>query len=235
MNLTAVLFDLDGTLLPMDLETFTKAYLAKLTAMLADHGYEPSTLAQTILQSTYAVIKNDGSKTNESLFWEQATKVYGKRILADMPIFDKFYAEEFDALSAVCGYEAKAAQTVRALKKQGKRVILATNPIFPAAATEWRIKWTGLSPDDFELITTYENSRFCKPNLEYYKDILRQCAIEPEECLMVGNDVSDDMSAQRLGMKVFLLTDCLINSVSADISKYPHGSFDALNEYIASL
>ncbi len=235
MALITVLFDLDGTLLPMDLEVFTKAYLGKITATLSAHGYEPKTLAHTIMKSTYEVIKNNGKKTNEELFWERAVSVYGKKILDDKKLFDEFYVEEFNSLKDTCGFNPKAAQTVRALKKQGKRVILATNPIFPAAATEWRIKWTGLSPDDFELITTYENSRFCKPNLEYYKDILRQCAIEPEECLMVGNDVSDDMPAQRLGMKVFLLTDCLINSVSADISKYPHGSFDALNEYIASL
>ena len=52
---------------------------------------------------------------------------------------------------------------------------------------------------------------------------------------MVGNDVGDDMVAQELGMKVFLLTDCLINKHNVDISVYPHGSFEELMEYIRTL
>ena len=49
---------------------------------------------------------------------------------------------------------------------------------------------------------------------------------------MVGNDTSEDMVAKTLGMKVFLLTDCLINKSNEDISKYKNGSFKDLIEYI---
>ena len=59
--------------------------------------------------------------------------------------------------------------------------------------------------------------------------------VKPEECLMVGNDVGEDMIARRLGMKVFLLTDCLINKHDEDISNYPHGGFDELSEYLKAL
>ena len=57
----------------------------------------------------------------------------------------------------------------------------------------------------------------------------------PEECVMVGNDVTEDMIAETLGMKVFLLTDCLINKLNEDISKYPHGGFDELKEFLDEL
>ena len=40
------------------------------------------------------------------------------------------------------------------------------------------------------------------------------------------------MSAADVGCKVFLLTDCLINSVGADISVYPNGDCDALYDYL---
>ena len=50
--------------------------------------------------------------------------------------------------------------------------------------------------------------------------------------MMVGNDVDEDMVAEKLGMKVFLLTDCLINKHEEDIEKYPHGDFDALLAYL---
>ena len=34
---------------------------------------------------------------------------------------------------------------------------------------------------------------------------------------MVGNDVGEDMVAEKLGMQVFLLTDCLINIKNVDV------------------
>ena len=147
----------------------------------------------------------------------------------------EFYEEEFDKIKAVCGFHPAAAEIVHGLKARGLRVALATNPIFPARATQWRMAWAGLKPEDFELYTTYENSCHCKPNPEYYRDVLTQLGVKPEECLMVGNDVGEDMVAQKLGMQVFLLTDCLINKVSADISQYPHGNFDDLKTFLAAL
>ena len=109
---------------------------------------------------------------------------------------------------------------------------LATNPIFPAVATESRIRWVGLEPEDFEIYTTYENIGYCKPNPEYYREILRRMDVKPEECLMVGNDVTEDMVAETIGMDVFLLTDCLINKEEKDISQYKQGSFAELVEFL---
>ena len=43
------------------------------------------------------------------------------------------------------------------------------------------------------------------------------------------------MVAEQLGMKVFLLTDCLINKAGEDISQYPHGSFTQLDAYLKEL
>ena len=94
------------------------------------------------------------------------------------------------------------------------------------------MEWAGLSAEDFERYTTYENSCYCKPNPAYYEEILRGQGLVPEECIMVGNDVREDMIAETLGMKVFLLTDCLINKDGADISRYPRGSFGELQEFL---
>lgn len=235
MKITTVLFDLDGTLLPMDQDVFVKEYFGRIAAKLAPQGYDPKKLVDTIWRGTGAMVKNNGSKSNEEAFWDIAVAVYGDRITKDKHFFDEFYEEEFDKIRAVCGYHPAAAQIVHSLKEKGLRVALATNPIFPARATQWRIQWTGLKPEDFELYTTYENSRYCKPNLDYYRDILSELNVKAEECLMVGNDVGEDMVAQALGMKVFLLTDCLINKQNADISIYPNGGFAQLEEYIESI
>lgn len=233
--ITTVFFDLDGTLLPMDQEVFLDAYMGGLAAKIAPHGYEPKLLVKCIWKGTGAMVMNDGSKRNDEVFWNTFSACYGRDTRVDEPIFEDFYRNEFQNVAKSCGFDARAAQTVREIKAMGRKVVLATNPLFPAIATYSRAKWAGLDPDDFEYITTYENSFHCKPNPEYYREILDKLDLNPEECLMVGNDVAEDMVPQTLGMKVFLLTDCIINKENKDISCYPHGSFPELLDYIRSL
>ncbi|MBQ8618743.1 MAG: HAD family hydrolase [Clostridia bacterium] len=236
MKLTTILFDLDGTLLPMpDQELFLRAYMKGLAAKVALHGYEPKQLIDVVLKGVGAMIKNGGAATNETVFWNVFCGVFGEDARKDMPVFDEYYRNEFQQVSKTCGCDARAAKLIAALKAKGYRLVLATNPLFPAVATQSRIRWAGLDAEDFALVTTYENAAYCKPSLEYYKEIVEKLGLDPSECLMVGNDVGEDMVAGKLGMKTFLLTDCLINRVGADIESYPHGSFEALESYIDSL
>ncbi len=234
MSIKAVLFDLDGTLVPMDQDIFVKNYFKRLSTNLSSHGYDPKQLIGTIWQGIGAMIKNNGEYTNEQAFWNVAKSVYGDKIIADKYLFDDFYETEFDMVKSVCGYNPKAKETVLAIKEMGYLVALATNPIFPSKATELRIGWAGLNPDDFKFYTTYENINSCKPNLAYYKEVAARIGCDTTECLMVGNDVGDDMVAELLGMKVFLMTECLINAKGEDISHYPQGNFDDLIDYIKS-
>lgn len=233
--ITTFLFDLDGTLLPMDQKQFLKAYVGSLAAKMAPYNYDPIQLIPSIWKGTEAMVRNDGSRNNEEVFWETFSAVYGPDARTDEPIFREFYEIEFQQVRHSCGFEPKAKAIIDLLKSKGIRIVLATNPLFPAIATQSRTRWAGLDPEDFALITTYENSRFCKPNPDYYRDILHTLTVKPEECVMVGNDVGEDMIAKDLGMQVFLLTDCLINKHNADISQYPHGSFDTLLEWIGGL
>lgn len=235
MKISTVLFDLDGTLLPMDQDVFVKKYFGLLCNKLAPRGYEPQKLIDTIWGGTAAMVKNDGTKTNEEVFLEYFVSVYGDEAKNDLPLFDEFYRNEFSGARDVCGSGTKAAECVAKLKKMRFRAALATNPIFPAVATENRVSWAGLSTDDFELYTTYENSHYCKPNPLYYKEVADSLGVKPDECLMIGNDAVEDLAAEKIGMKVFLLTDCLINKKNIDISAYPHGGFDELMIYIEGL
>ncbi len=232
MSITTVLFDLDGTLLPMDQDLFAKTYFTSIAEAIAPLGYDPEAVVKGIWAGTKAMMKNTGEKTNEAVFWETFAAIFGDRVYDDMPAFDRFYTEHFDEIAAVCGHDPRAAEVIRLCHERGRRTVLATNPIFPRIATEKRIKWAGLSPEDFELFTTYETSRYCKPNLKYYTAILEELGISPEECLMVGNDMGEDMIARELGMKVFLLTDCIINRKEEDISVYPHGGFNDLLAFL---
>lgn len=230
-----VLFDLDGTLLPMNQEKFTKSYFKQLAMRVAPLGYEPKSLVNAVWKGTAAMVKNNGKCTNEEAFWKSFSKDYGEKALKDKTVFDDFYKAEFQNAKSDCGFNPIVKETISEIKNMGYRTALATNPIFPAIATESRIRWAGLNPDDFEFYTTYENSIHCKPNPEYYKDVLKTINCNAEECLMVGNNVDEDMIAETLGMKVFLITDCLINDNNKDISVYPNGSFPELLTYIKEL
>lgn len=235
MPITTVLFDLDGTLLPMDQDIFIKKYFGLLAQKLAPHGYDPKKLVQAVWAGTKAMVMNGGKVTNKEAFWITCDAVLGCEASKDADIHMDFYRNEFNQVQIVCGFEPMAARIVNSLKDRGYRVVLATNPLFPAIATQNRIRWAGLQPEDFEYITTYENSHYCKPNPDYYREILTQLNLKPEECLMVGNDVGEDMITQQLGMKVFLLTDCLINKAGADISQYPNGDFSELADCLSKL
>ena len=235
MKIKAVFFDLDGTLLPMDQDIFIKAYLGGLVNLLAPKGYEPKAIAGALWKSTDAMVKNDGAKTNEEVFWDNFCAILGKEIKNEDTALEKFYKTDYQKIKEYCGYNPKSKELVDRLNALGITVVLATNPVFPAIATESRMRWAGLSPEDFSIYTTYENSRHCKPNLDYYKTLLEQVGVQPSECLMVGNDVGDDMVAESLGMKVFLLTDCLINKTDRATEDFRHGDFDDLIKYIEEL
>ena len=235
MPVKNILFDLDGTLLPMESFDFVDAYTKGLAAYMVSHGYDPELLVRALWRGTGAMIKNNGTRTNENVFWEVFSSLVGKDARADLAIFDQFYQTDFQQVQNVCGFTPRAAETIGLLTEKGFRLILATNPLFPAVATMSRIRWAGLSPDDFVYCTTYENSTCCKPNIAYYEEILEKTGCKAEECVMVGNDVDEDMIVQQLGMQGFLLTDCLINRSQSDITRWPHGGFDELQQWLNAL
>lgn len=233
MSIKAVLFDLDGTLLPMDQEKFVKAYLGLLGKHLEPKGYEFDKFIKVMWMGVSAMMNNDGSCTNEEVFWKIFTEVYGKEVLKDRPLIDEFYCNEFHQVQKVCGYSEDAKKILELVKAKGKLAVLATNPLFPHTATENRMKWAGLTPEMFAEYTTYEDCHYCKPNPKYYLELLDRLGLKPEECIMVGNDFEEDiLAAESLGMQGFLLTDCLINKRAQDISGYPQGDFAALRRYL---
>lgn len=235
MAIRYVLFDLDGTLLPMDQELFIKAYLKGLAAKMAPYGFDPAKIIDGLWAGTGAMMKTDGSLRNDELFWKVFRSIVGEFSSEHMEAVDDFYHNEFQSVKSVCGFAPRAAEVIAAVKAKGLIPVLATNPLFPRLATESRVRWAGLQPEDFAYITVYDNAFYCKPNVKYYEEILSVMGASPEECVMVGNDAKEDTAVEALGIPVFLLTDCLINSDGRDITKYPNGGFDELLRFIEGL
>ena len=238
MKKKVVLFDLDGTLLPMDQDQFTKIYFMALVKKLGDMGLpasneeEQRALGKAVWAGTYAMMKNDGEKTNEEVFFSTFAACTGVDLIDRKSEFNDFYHNEFHLVSKVFGKNPMIKSAIEEIKGRGYRVAIATNPLFPLIANEQRLSYAGFLLSDFEFCTCYENSRHCKPNLEYYRDIIEHLGVKAEECVMVGNDVGDDMVARKLGMDVFLITDCLINAQNDDIEQFPHGNWSDLLEFL---
>lgn len=229
------LFDLDGTLLPMDLQRFTELYLQAFCGrFVTETGIDAKTLVKAVWSGAEAMAKNDGECLNSVVFWETMNSVCNRDMRVYSDDFDDFYRNEFIAAKKATGFTPYAKKTIDFLKSKNARMFVATNPLFPKAATYRRIEWAGLDPNDFEYITVYDNSSSCKPNLNYFADLCSVCSITPEQSLMVGNDVDEDMCASRLGFSTYLVTDCVINRRGKDISVYKNGSFEDFYNYLTA-
>ena len=233
--LKTVLFDLDGTLIPFVQDDFIRAYFKHLVARIAPMGYDGEKIIAALWKGTGAMLKNDGTVTNRQAFWDQFAQELGIGALALEGILDDFYIQEFNKVRETLKETVDRSCMIRSLREKGYTLVLATNPIFPAVAVQTRMNWVGLTSEDFDYITTYENSRHSKPNPDYYQDILQHIGKKPEECLMVGNNPSDDMSALQLGMEGILVTDYLENEHQLPIDSYRCCSFMQLEEQLSTL
>lgn len=234
-RITTLLFDLDGTLLPMDMDCFVAQYMQKLAVRFLPI-LEPQQFIASLWQATNAMIANtEPGSDNSTVFWDRFTRLVPKTRTDLEPLFDDFYSTDFKNLAAFTQPTPLVPEILDLAQQQGLKLILATNPIFPAIATRERMRWAGIADHPWELITTYENSRFCKPNLDYYRDILNHAQLNPGECLMIGNDMQEDMVAAELGLATGLITDGLIDRGAPKYTPTFIGSLGDLKNYLLKL
>ena len=228
----AVFFDLDGTLLPMHMNEFVSAYMKALAEKMGALGLDAKKLIDVLWKGTEAMVKNDGSVTNEKRFWQVYEQEMGTEMLRYQPDFEAFYRHEYDKAKEKAYPTPQAAELVQFCKDRGLAMVIATNPVFPEVAQQKRIAWAGLNPEDFMYITTYENSHYCKPNPAYFQEILDRTGLTAQQVVMIGNDALEDTAAGKLGIPVFLLTDYLWNEHHVSIDKYPQWSFEEAKQFI---
>jgi len=235
MRYQAILFDMDGTLVPMDQDLFVKVYMKELCGALCPLGVEPQLLVQTVWDGVRAMVKNDGSRTGEEVFWQVFAHKTQQPAERFQPTCNEFYRTRFHNARPATGPNPLAREAVALAHRLAPHVALATNPLFPIDGQITRMSWVGLSPADFDLVTSYESDRFCKPNPAYYAEVCRRLGVEPAACLMIGNDDEEDgWAASSLGMDVYLVTDCRIPS-KARPWQGRMGSFTELMDWLKGL
>lgn len=235
MRPKAILFDMDGTLLPMDQNVFMKQYFGEMAKVLSPLGLAPEAVAPTIWAGTKAMMKNTGELTNDEVFWQVFTQVSGLDAAPFRPAADAFYSNQFHRARAATAENPLAVEAVRVAREKAEKVVLATNPLFPMVGQKSRMGWVGLKPEDFDLVTSYETDRYCKPNPAYFLDVCRRIGVKPEECVMIGNDETEDMAAATAaGIPIcFLVTDCRIAGEAG--WNGPQGTFAEMVEWLRAL
>ena len=207
---SVVLFDLDGTLLPMNNKGFEKMYFSGLCKAFPE--FEPDALVAGIWAGTKAMVLNDGSVTNREAFAKVFSEKMGIDYYANEEHFTQFYRTDFEKCVEQCVVTERSGQIIETLRSKGYTVAVATNPIFPQVGTYARLRWLGLDAEQLPLVTTFENSHFAKPNPKYYEEICGKLGVKPEDCVMIGNDVAEDGAAKQLGMEVVIVSECIIHS-----------------------
>jgi FMN phosphatase YigB (HAD superfamily) len=228
----AILLDLDGTLIDIDLDKFISAYVAALAGRFADY-IDKMAFADHLFAATTAMVKNnDPGLKNRDAFYKEFCGRIGIELEEIEPIITHFYRNDFPRLRRF-GRPLTAAKTVvKTIRNRKLSLVLATNAIFPPEAVYQRVLWADLSIDLFDLVTTMDNMHFCKPNQNYYLEIAEKIGIHPEKCLMAGNDTIEDLVASEAGMDTFLVDDYILNRSDGEpVSDY-RGSLDDLARFL---
>jgi FMN phosphatase YigB (HAD superfamily) len=208
--LSAVLFDLDGTLLDIDIDAFLRVYFAQLGPAVADllgGLHDARTALDAVLDATRAMGDPHPDITNQQAFDARFEELTGHalRNKESAAFLTRFYEQVFPTLRGEIGPHAGARECVEAALELGLKVAIATNPIFPKAAIEERICWAGVSDLPVDVVTTYENMHATKPHAAYFFEVAEKLGVAPNDALMVGDDRFLDLPAADVGMRTFFV------------------------------
>lgn len=229
-----ILFDLDGTLLSMDTEEFIKNYFKALSIKLKNY-FTPEEVVKYFWSSTQYMINNvDPNKTNEEAFFEDFYQ-YIDDVEELNEVLEEFYRKDFNSVKEVSEVNQNIVNSIKILKDKGYDLVVATNPLFPLTAILNRIEWAGLDKDDFIFITSFEEMHFCKPQIQYYSEILDKLNKDANKCIMVGNDVNEDMIAKEIGIETYLITDNIIGDIGDNKNIGYHGTYNDFYDFVLNL
>jgi FMN phosphatase YigB (HAD superfamily) len=206
--ISALLFDLDGTLLDSDMEIFMPHYMRALAAKLA-HVIAPDTLSNALIASTRLMMsRSDHTQTNKDAFWADFLARVNRTYDELGPLLDEFYLQDFPGLQRHTAMKPAARAVIQAAFDLSFTVVIATQPVFPLAAIKHRLQWAGVGDLPYALITSYENMHSTKPAPAYYGEICALIGHAPKQCMMIGNDPDADIRpAARAGLHTFWLSD----------------------------
>lgn len=202
----AILFDLDGTLLRVQMLDFIPRYIAGLAECCREFA-KPKKFERVMLGAIRELIRDngDGQMTNEQRIYATLQEQLAIPEMALRDSFRKFESDQLESLQDLVHPVPLARKILGECQQYGVPLVLATNPVFPEFMIQARLRWGNLADIPFQHLTSFENSCYCKPQAGYFREIVDQLGLAPERCLMVGNDANQDLSAAAIGIRTFLV------------------------------
>lgn len=203
-----ILFDMDGTLLELDESGFEAEYMHRAKVFFEQQSPEKGKyIVKGIGQSVKAMRHNDTSYSNEEIFWQCVEEASGLQRHVLRPLFVQYYSSTYAQIGDTYQANPDTIQIVETLARKGYELVVATNPMLPQIANEYRLHWCQLEHINWREITGFENYSRCKPDPQYYQQICNRLHIKPQQCTMIGNSLHDDFPATEIGMDFYLLLD----------------------------
>ena len=205
MSLT-LLLDLDDTLLDTNLETFMPAYFQALSQHMAKLT-SPNTMLRALIAGMNIMNESeDPTRTLQDIFEADFYPKVGVQREEMAGLIEDFYDQIFPTLAQYTRPRSETVPFIEWALSCGYRIAIATDPFLPRKATYHRLRWAGLDPDRFELVSSFEHFHFTKTHPAYYAEVLGRLGWPEGPVLMVGNDLERDViPAQQLGLKTFLV------------------------------
>lgn len=231
-----IMSDMDNTLVPIHTqEKFVEIWFRDIAKKLYEYGLDQAVALHAINNGYRAMAQNDGGMKNIDVFYKVACEESGYSRKAFEEVMDDYYATTFMNVRAIAQENPYAVEIASLMRQKAAYAVIATMPMFPLSACDTRLRWVGLQADMFDYATSCDTSSYCKPNVNYYAEILERFGAKPEEALMIGNDVREDMEpCKKLGIDTFLVTDHIITH-GMDYSEYRRGSYPDLIAYLNKL
>lgn len=228
--------DLDNTLLPIyTQDTFVEIWFRDITEKFRSYGLDPVRAVNGVNQGIRAMLYNEGKKKNIEVFYDEVEKISGyTREQIEPPTLD-YYTTTFENVYDITLPNPYAVRIAQLMREKAGHAVVATMPIFTIEAVTMRMGWVGLRPEMFDHITTADTSSYCKPNPSYFREILDRFSVKPDQALMIGNDVREDMQpCKTLGIDVFLVKDHMITH-DLPYDEYRQGSYEDLVRFLEEL
>lgn len=205
MTLT-LLLDLDDTLLNTNLHSFVPAYFQALANELAPQ-ITPTVMFRALISGTQLMNESkDFTRTLKEIFDAEFYPQIETSKEELEPAIEKFYSQVFPTLQSLTSPKPEAQEFMKWALEQNYKIAIATDPLLPTQATHQRLQWAGFEPNQFQLISTYQNFHFSKTYPAYYAEMLGLLGWSDSPVLMVGNDVDRDiLPAKKLGLKTYLV------------------------------
>ena len=137
----AIFFDLDGTLLPMELDEFLGAYFEAIAGFVARQGLDAKAFSAGLKAGIGAMASHDDGRTNHEAYWEAFFRHADADAVAWEELLTEFYEHEFGAIGEGFQPNPAAARAIETLAAKATRWCWPPCPCSRAAP--WSGAWPG--------------------------------------------------------------------------------------------